>query len=324
MDLKQLPKVELHLHLDGSLSYTAVSTIDPTVTIDDYRQNFVAPAKCTDLVDFLSRITRSVAIMQTKEQLRIAVWDLFQQLAADNVIYAEIRFAPLLHTTRGLSPREVAAAVESATTQAIHSTGIEARLILCTLRHFSAEQSLESVKLVEAFRGTTVVGFDIAADEAGYPIDAHIASFQYANEHGIPCTAHAGEARGPNSVWETLKNFAPARLGHGVRSIEDPRLIDHLRLRQIHLEICPTCNVQTDIYPTLSAHPIDTLYRSGLSLGVSTDTRTLVNITLTEQYEQLHHEFNWQEEDFLRCNQYALQAAFIPDDLRQKLLARLI
>ncbi len=323
MDWTKLPKVELHLHLDCSLSYEVVSQIDPSITLDEYRSNFIAPAKCVDLADFLARAPSSYPLMQTEEQLRLVTLDLFEQLREDKVLYAEIRFAPLLHTEQGLSAREVVASVEAAVAEAVRSTGIEARIILCTCRHSTSEQSLEIVHLVEDFRGTYVAGFDIACDEAGYPVDAHIPAFQYAREVGIPCTAHAGEARGPDSVWETLEHFAPSRIGHGVRSIEDPALVEHLREQQIHLEVCPTCNVQTDFYDTYADHPIDKLYRAGVSLNVNTDARTLVNITLSQEYEKLHQTFGWETEDFLHCNRNALRAAFVPEDVRSRLLAEL-
>jgi len=323
MDWTKLPKVELHLHLDCSLSYEVVSQIDPSITREAYRADFIAPAKCLNLAEVLSRAPSSYPLMQTEEQLRLVTFDLFEQLRTDNVVYAEIRFAPLLHTEGGLSPRQVVATVERATVQAARNTGIEARLILCTLRPFSKAQSLETVRLVEEFRGTCVVGFDIAADEAGFPIDAHVAAFRYARDTGIPRTAHGGEGRGPDSVWEILEHFAPSRLGHGVRSIEDPMLLDHLRQQRIHLEVCPTSNVMIDIYDTYADHPIDKLYRAGISVGVNSDGRTLVNTTPSQEYAALHQTFGWGTQDFFHCNRNALKAAFIPDDLRSKLLERL-
>jgi len=323
MNFDHLPKVELHLHLDCSLSYTVVSQIDPSITLEIYNSDFIAPAKCEHLRDYLTRAPSSFPLMQTAEHLRLVTLDLFEQLRRDNVIYAEIRFAPLLHTEGGLSPREVVTSVEAAVAEAVHSTGIEARLILCTLRYFSEAQSLETVKLVDDFRGTYVAAFDIAADKPGDVIDDHIAAFQYARENGIPYTAHVGETRGLQNVWDTLENFSPKRFGHGVCSIEDPELLEHLRKEQIHLETCPTCNVQTDCYDTYADHPIDRLYRAGISIGVNTDTRTISNITLNEEYNKLHQTFGWGVDDFYLCNQNALNAAFISDDVRKKLLKRL-
>jgi len=324
MSIHHLPKVELHLHLDCSLSYKVVSQLNPSVTHNEYLETFIAPAKCTNLADCLTRALKGIELMQTEEQLKLVTQDLFAQLVQDNVVYAEIRFAPLLHTKKGLSAQDVVSVVEATISESIKATGVEARLILCTLRHFSQTQSLETVKLVKQFKGTYVVGFDIAGDEAGFPIDAHISAFQYAAAHNIPCTAHAGEARGSNSIWETLQHFHPLRLGHGVRSIEDPALIEHLLRNNIHLEICPTCNVQTDVYQTYSDHPISNIYDAGLSISVNTDTRTMTNITLTQEYEKLHQTFGWGKEQFLQCNLHALRAAFISEPVKQQLIDRLL
>jgi adenosine deaminase len=213
--------------------------------------------------------------------------------------------------------------VEAATARAVRSTGVEARIILCTLRYYSEAQSLETVHLVDEFRGTTVAGFDIAADKPGNVIDAHAAAFQAARDKGIPYTAHAGEARGPDNVWDTLQQFGPSRLGHGVQSIKDPVLMEHLRQHQIHLEVCPTCNVQTNVFDTYADHPIDRLYRAGLSVGVNTDTRTITNVTLSEEYAKLQQTFGWGARDFYQCNRNALNAAFLSDDVRETLLTRL-
>jgi len=323
MDFRSIPKVELHLHLDCSLSFDVVSRLAPEVSLAEYREKFVAPPKCTDLADFLKRAPQGFKLMQTERQLRLVTEDLFGQLRDDNVLYSEIRFAPLLHTESGLRPEEVVEIVDDATAKSIDKTGVQARLILSTLRHFDETQSMETARLVLRFRGTRVVGFDIAADEAGYSIGQHIAAFRFASDHHIPCTAHAGEARGPESVWETLKHLRPTRIGHGVRSIEDPELISHLRMQGIHLEVCPTCNVQTDIYREYKDHPIRVLYELGLSIGVNTDARTMVDITLSAEYEKLHETFGWTKEHFLRCNRNALQSSFIPENKKKTLLDQL-
>jgi adenosine deaminase len=324
MDFATLPKIELHLHLDCSLSFEIVSRLNPAITLAEYQNDFIAPAKCTNLADFLTRAPKGIQLMQTEHELRLVTADMFQQLQRDGVIYAEIRFAPLFHTEKGLSPEQVVEIVESATAQASELTGIEARLILCTLRHFSEEQSLQTAQLVKRFKGTRVAALDIAGDEAGFGIDKHRAAFQFAIDHNLYRTAHAGEAKGPESVWETLKYFNPSRIGHGVRSTEDAKLLAHLKQQKIHLEVCPSCNVQIDIYDTYADHPIDRLYKAGLSVGVNTDARTIVNTTLTQEYERLHQVFGWGKEYFLRCNLNALHAAFLPDSIKQRLERRLV
>jgi adenosine deaminase len=320
MELRSLPKIELHLHLDCSLSYRAVSALAPSVTREEYQRDYIAPARCSNLADFLSRAPKGFQLMQTEDSLRLVTEDLFQQLLEDGVIYAEIRFAPLLHTDQDLSPDRVVAAVERSVERLIRETGVQAGLILCTLRHFTETQSLRTAKLVEEFRGSRVVALDLAGDEAGFPLDAHIGAYRHAREHGLSRTAHAGEALGPASVWETLRQLDPQRIGHGTRSIEDPKLVEHLRKEHIHLEICPSANVQ--IIPSIEnmeEHPIDRLYRAGVSLNVNSDSRMLTPTTLTQEYESLQRVFHWSEQDLLRTNLMGVDAAFADDGVKQQL-----
>ena len=323
MDLRSLPKIELHLHLDCSLSYQAVSALEPSVTREEYQRDYIAPERCANLADFLSRAPKGFRLMQTVDSLRLVTEDVFRQLVEDGVIYAEIRFAPLLHTERGLRAERVVAVVERAVDGLIRETGMQAGVILCTLRHFTEAQSLLTAELVEKFRGSRVVALDIAGDEAGFPLDAHVGAYRYARDHGLFRTAHAGEGLGPESVWETLRLLDPQRIGHGTRSIEDPKLVEHLREKRIHLELCPTSNVQ--IIPsigTIEEHPIDRLYRAGVSLNVNSDSRMLTPTTLTREYESLQRVFNWSEQDLLRANLMGLDAAFVDNGLKQCLRKR--
>jgi adenosine deaminase len=321
--MAQMNKVELHMHLDCSLSYEVVSLLDPTVTRQRFDAEFIAPPQCASLADFLTRAPRGFQLMQSEEALRLVTEDLFEQLRRDNVIYAEIRFAPLLHIEQGLTPEAVVAAVDRATDDCIRETGIEARLILCTLRHFNQKQSLYTAQLVERFKGSRVVALDIAGDEAGFPVDAHIPAFRFAIDHGISRTAHAGEARGADSVWETLRALQPSRIGHGVRSIEDPALVEHLRQGRIHLEICPSSNLQTRTCATYGDHAVDRLFRSGVSLGINTDARTITNVTLEQEYDQLRTHFGWCDDELLSCNREALRAAFLEEPVRARLFTQL-
>jgi adenosine deaminase len=318
-----LPTVQLHLHLDCSLSYSAVSQLDPAVTRAQFDTEFVAPPLCSSLADFLTRAPRGFQLMQTEDALRLVTEDLFQQLAADNTLYAEIRFAPMLHLLQGLSAERVVEIVDRATEECIRATGIEARLILCTLRHYTQEESMHTARLVEQFRNTRVVALDIAGDEAGYPIDAHIPAFHYAIENGLHRTAHAGEACGADSVWETLRAFQPSRIGHGVRSAEDPALLQHLIRDRIHLEICPTSNVQTRAVHSYATHPVDKLYKQGVPLGISTDNYTISNTTMQKEYAHLRETFQWTDADLIACNRESLRAAFIDEATRERLLAKL-
>jgi adenosine deaminase len=325
MDFRSLPKIELHLHLDCSLSYQVVSKLQPSVTREEYQRDYIAPARCTNLAEFLSRAPMGFRLMQTEDSLRLVTEDLFQQLVEDGVIYAEIRFAPLLHLENGLSAEQVVATVERSVENLIRETGMQAGVILCTLRHFTAAQSMQTAELVEKFRGSRIVALDVAGDEAGFPLDAHIGAYRYARELGLFRTAHAGEGLGPESVWETLRLLDPQRIGHGTRSIEDPKLVEHLRQKRIHLELCPTANVQ--IIPSIASmeeHPIDRLYRAGVSLNINSDSRMLTPTTLTKEYEILHRVFHWTKQDFQRANLMGLDAAFVENEVKQQLKKRLL
>ena len=323
MDYSKEPKVELHLHLDCSLSYEVVKQLKPSVTPEEYKQSFIAPAKCTDLADYIKRAIKGFELMQTKEQLRLVTLDLFKQLKADNVVYAEIRFAPLQHTLQGLTPTEVVETVEAATAEGIKMDGVDANIILCTLRHYSVAQSMETVELVKKFKDTHVVGFDIAADEAGFPVANHIKAFQFANANNIHCTAHAGEAKGAESVWETLKNFRPSRIGHGVRSAEDTTLLSFLKTSNIHLEVCPTSNVQTNVFDKIENHTADKIYNAGVSMSINTDARTISNVTLADEYELLQRVFHWDKEHFKKCNLEAIDHSFATNDIKQKVRTKI-
>ncbi|MGD8778098.1 MAG: hypothetical protein PVH88_03965 [Ignavibacteria bacterium] len=227
--IKELSKVELHCHLDCSMSFDLVKRLCPAVTQEEYLQYYAAPEKCENLAHYLRCVEHSLELLHTKEALKLAVEDYFQQLKEDNVIYAEIRYAPQLHLQNGLKEEEVIETVGEEVQNQINKTGIKANLIHCTLRHYTEKQSMLTVKNVEKYKDSfPVAGFDLAADEAGFPIDNHVKAFKYAKEKGIPVAAHAGEGSGPESVWETLKNFGTKRIGHGVRSIYDDELVDFL------------------------------------------------------------------------------------------------
>lgn len=323
MDFARLPKTELHLHLDCSVSFKVASALDPSLTREQFQRDFIAPAKCSSLAEVLTHATPGFELMQTERALRLVTRDMFEQLAADNVIYAELRFAPHLHMLKGLTPDDVVGIVDDETRQASKQSGIEARLILCTLRNFTEEQGMEAARLVEKYRGGSVAGLDVAGDEAGFPLQPQVHAFEYAASHDLCRTAHAGEAAGAASMWETLERLKPTRIGHGLRSVEDPKLIAHLKQHGIHLEMCPSSNVQTNAVATHADHCIDELMRDGVSVSVNTDSRTMGNLTLSEEYQRLHRAFGWTPSDFLRCNQNALAAAFIPHELQARLNERL-
>ena len=318
-----LPKIELHIHLDCSLSYNVVKKLRPETTIQDYNQNFKAGKSCSSLKHYIKCADNAISLMQTKESLELVMEDFFDQLTKDNVIYCEIRFAPLLHIEESLSSSEVVDILCNKMNTLSKETGIITGLILCTLRHYSESQSMETVKLVNEFYDHGVVGFDLAADEAGYPLDHHISAFEYAHKHKLNCTAHAGEAKGAESVWETINKLKTKRIGHGVRSIEDDKLIDYLLENNYHLEVCPTSNIKTKTFESLKEHPIDKLFKRNVSLSINSDGRTISDVNLNEEYHKLSDLFGWSIKQIMQCNLNAIDHAFTSNInkvfLRQKI-----
>lgn len=318
-DPQKLAKVELHVHLDTCLSYYFVRQLFPEIRMKEFQETFIVPSQCDDLGDFLSKITPMLDILQTQSAIEQAVDDLFDQLQADNVVYAELRFAPLLHTRLGLSAEKVVEITLSAIHKASKEYQIKAGLLLCTLRHFSAEESMQTARLVTQFMEKGVVGLDLAADEARFPLDNHLEPFALVRNAGGNVIAHAGEAKGADSVTEVLDKLKVTRIGHGVRSIEQPAVIERLKRQNVLLEVCPSCNLVCNVFGCIQEHSVDKLKRAGVKLNINTDARTIADTTLNKEYQLLHDVFGWQEADFIQTNLDALDASFISPELRDTL-----
>ena len=317
---KNLPKIELHLHLDCSLSYDVVKKIDPTIDLKYYKSSFQAGESCSSLDDYLKCADNAIHLMQTKENLEFIVEDLFKQLHDDNVIYVEIRFAPLLHCEGELNAEKVVDIICKSASIQSKKYNIDYGLILCTLRHYTQEQSMETIKLVKEFSSMGVVGFDIAADEAGYPIDNHIKAFTYAKKNNLNITAHAGEAKGSESIWETIEKLHATRIGHGVRCTEDSGLVNFLAENNYHLEICLTSNLKTKTFNSYLEHTLNKIYDSSISLSLNTDGRTISNTTLSKEYLIAYKEFNWDLKKLKKTNLEAIKFSFSSEETKDKLI----
>lgn len=320
MDLTTLPKVELHSHLDCCLSYGAVRRIDPRITRERYARDFVGPERCPSLADFLGYTMNYRALLQSERALRIAVQDVFEQMSRDGVAYVELRFAPLVHAAdSSMSGDEVVAYVAEETAAQAAATGIDAGLILCTLRDYDTERSLETARLAVRHAGSgPVAGLDIAGDEIGFPLDGHVPAFALAREEGLGVTVHAGESGGPENVREALDKTGTRRIGHGVHSVEDRELVARLAEERVHLEICPASNVQTSAVPSFEEHPVGRLREAGVPVGISTDARAVTNVRLTREYERLRDVLGWTPADFAQMNLDALEVAFAPEAVKRR------
>ena len=320
----KIPKVELHLHLDCSLSFDVVNRINPLIEIDEYRSSFQAKPNSTSLNDYINCADRAIELMQTRENLELVVEDLFKQLKKENVIYAEIRFAPLLHCSQNLDENKVVEIICNKAKIESEKNDINYGLILCTLRHYSKKQSLKTVRLVNQYKNNGVVGFDIAADEAGYPLDNHIEAFNYAKSNGLNITAHAGEAKGPESIWESIKKLHTKRIGHGVRCVEDLELVSYLSENDYHLEISLTSNIKTRTYKTYEDHPLNKIYNSSISISLNTDGRAISNTDLSLEYKIAEEKFGWTIDEIKKCNLEAIKHSFTSSSNKSKLIEKII
>ncbi|HVR70977.1 MAG TPA: adenosine deaminase [Vicinamibacteria bacterium] len=324
--MRRWPKVELHNHLDAGVRVSTVAAIGRELGLalpDPLEPALVAPEVCADLADLLSRIDLALEVMQRPRDLARIAEELVEDLAADGVVYGEVRFAPQLHTRRGLDPRTVVETVSHALRRAGERHGVETGLILCCLRHETREESRAVAELAAANRDR-VCALDLAGDEGGFPSAApHRDAFAIAKEAGLRRTVHAGENGGPACVAEALDLLGAERIGHGVRVVEDAALVERVVADGVPLEMCPRSNVQTRAAASLAAHPIDGLLRRGARVTVSTDGRTTCGTTVTAEFESLARQFGWGRREFLACQGHAARAAFLDDHGRDRLLRRL-
>jgi adenosine deaminase len=289
--LRRLPKAELHQHLDGALRPETAVALAPEAGIDldleEARRRLVAPVNCRDQAQLLSYFELPIQLLQSSEALRRAAAELVEDMAADGVTYGEIRWGPRLHLEQGLGVNDVLEAVAGGVADARDALGASAPLIglvVTALRSHPPGANVELAQRAAAF-GPPVVGFDLAGLEADYPAPPHAAAFRAAAAAGLGLTAHAGETPGTDRIWEVLE-FGITRIAHGTTAIDDPRLVETLRERGITLDLCPTSNVQAGTVTDLAAHPIARLHRAGVSVTLSTDDRTVSQITLSSELAQ--------------------------------------
>lgn len=336
--IKQAPKALLHDHLDGGLRPATVVELAeqsgygdlPTMDIDELAKWFRTQAHSGSLVRYLEPFAHTVGVMQTTDALYRVAYECVEDLAADNVVYAEVRFAPELHIDGGLVLDEVVDAVlagfadgEKAAAAAGQVTTV--RCLVTAMRH--AARSREIAELAIRFRDRGVVGFDIAGAEAGYPPTRHLDAFEYMRGNNARFTIHAGEAFGLPSIHEAIAFCGADRLGHGVRIVDDieegpdgtfhlGRVANIVRDKRIPLEMCPSSNVQTGAAASIAEHPFDQLARLRFRVTVNTDNRLMSDTTMTQEMALLVNEFGYGWTDLQRFTINAMKSAFIPFDER--------
>ncbi len=332
-----MPKVLLHDHLDGGLrpqtvvelaaesGYDALPVSEPQALGAWFRAN----ADAGSLPRYLSTFAHTVGVMQTREALVRVARECAEDLAADGVVYAEVRFAPELHLEQGLSLPEVVEAVQEGYRQGCDGTSIRVVTLLTAMRH--AARSLEIAELAVRYRDEGVVGFDIAGAEAGFPPSRHLAAFQHLQRANGHFTIHAGEGFGLPSIWEALQECHADRLGHGVRLVDDitvgadgtatlGRLAQYVRDCRIPLELCPTSNVQTGAARSVAEHPIGLLRALQFRVTVNTDNRLMSGVSVSSELSALVDAFGYGWADLRWLTVNAMKSAFVPFDERLALI----
>jgi adenosine deaminase len=336
-EIRAVPKVLLHDHLDGGLRPETIVELAAETGYD--RLPAAGPgelaawmgqvARRGSLELYLEAFQHTVGVMQTREALIRVAAECAEDLAADGVAYAEVRFAPELHLTRGLSLDQVTEAVLEGFRRGSAGRGIIVYALLTAMR--TAARSLEIAELAVRHRDGGVVGFDIAGAEAGSPPSRHLDAFQFVARENFHITIHAGEGFGLPSIWEAVQWCGADRLGHGVRIIDDirvsrdgaaalGRLASYVRDRRIPLEMCPTSNVQTGAARSIREHPIGLLRDLSFRVTVNTDNRLMSGVTLSSEFHALAQAFGygWTDIEWLTVN--AMKSAFAPFDERLRLI----
>jgi adenosine deaminase len=336
-EIRRAPKALLHDHLDGGLRPATILDLAaeighelPAATPEGLGEWFVAAADSGSLERYLTTFAHTVAVMQTAESLHRVARECALDLAADGVVYAEVRFAPEQHLERGLSlPQVVEAVLDGFRAGSAEAAGagspIRVGTLLTAMRH--AARSMEIAELSVRYRDAGVVGFDIAGAEAGYPPTRHLDAFEYLQRENSHFTIHAGEAFGLPSIWQAIQWCGADRLGHGVRIVDDigadnslGRLAAYVRDKRIPLELCPSSNVQTGAAASIREHPIGLLRDLRFRVTVNTDNRLMSGTGMTREMALLVEAFGygWSELQWFTVN--AMKSAFIPFDERLALI----
>jgi adenosine deaminase len=326
--LAEMPKAELHLHLDGSLDPNLALELAKTRGVDaprdwsGMRAALVAPERCADQADLLRAFDLPIALLQDAEALERAADHLVREKAAERVVYMELRWGPHLHTAKGLKEGQVIAAVAKGASAAASECGVDVRLIVTALRSHGVEENRALAAAAVAAQDLGVVAFDLAGREADYP-DPLIfeRAFETARDGGLAITLHAGEWGGAAQVRRALA-VDPVRIAHGAVAAEDPALCEELIARDIVLDLCPTSNVQAAIVPGYGDFPILDLHHRGVRVTLNTDDRVVSDLTLSEEFGRVRRRLGASVTDLMEIARVGHDASFAPDMVRRGLVQR--
>lgn len=303
MDLRSLPKAELHLHLEGAAEPETLCEITPGLTLGEAR----ARMSFRDFDGFLQAFKWVHSCLRRPEHFALVLRRLMDRLVAEGVRYAEINVSAGVILWRGLPLDEFFAAIAEEAARG----PVPVRFVFDAVRQFGLEHVQATAEAAVRWKARGVVGFGIGGDEARGPARLYREVFEYVRRHGLAALPHGGETTGPESVWEALECGA-RRIGHGIRAAEDPRLLEELRRRDVPLEICITSNVRTGAVPRLEDHPVRRLFEAGVPVVLNTDDPAMFETTLVREYELARDRFGFTEDELrqLAANsfRYALAA----------------
>ncbi|HEO6127031.1 TPA: adenosine deaminase [Streptococcus agalactiae] len=326
--LKELAKAELHCHLDGSLSLPAIRKLANMADIilpssdKELRKYVIAPAQTESLVDYLKTFEFIRPLLQTKEALRFAAYDVARQAALENVIYIEIRFAPELSMDKGLTASDTVLAVLEGLADAQKEFNIVARALVCGMRQSSHKTTKDIIKHIVDLAPKGLVGFDFAGDEFSYPTDSLVDLIQEVKRSGYPMTLHAGECGCAKHIADSL-NLGIKRMGHVTALTGQRDLIKRFVEEDAVAEMCLTSNLQTKAASSIQSFPYQELYDAGGKITINTDNRTVSDTNLTKEYSLFVTYFGTKIEDFLVFNQNAVKVSFTSDSEKDTLLHKL-
>lgn len=325
--IESLPKTDLHVHLDGSLRLETILELArdakvslPTTDKEELFNLLFAGEVCQSLDDYLKAFDITLSVMQSEDSLERSAFELGEDAHNEGVRYIEVRYAPMLHTKAGLGLTRIVEAVLKGLAKAERQFGIRYGVILCGIRSMSVESSMRMAELAVAFKNRGVVGFDLAGSEVNNPASEHQAAFQLILENNINCTAHAGEAYGPESISQAIHKCGAHRIGHGTRLREDGDLLNYVNDHRIPLEVCPSSNLQTKAAQSWAAHPVDFYVDYGLRVTINTDNRLMTDTTVSKELWLCHKNYGWDLGKIKEIIVAGFKSAFLPHRQKVKML----
>ena len=317
--LIQLPKIELHCHLDGSLSKTFIQKrLGRMVRMEELSVS----ENCTSLNEYLEKFDLPGRCIQDAEGLAGAAYDLMAQMNQENVCYAEVRFAPLLSENEQMNCNQVIEAVIAGMEQGKKEFGIEYGVITCAMRHHSASENLRMLKTAREYLGAGVCAADLAGAEALYPMTEFMEVFSEVKKMGMPFTLHAGECGNPENIIDSMKVGA-GRIGHGIAMQGNREIQEMAKAAGIGIEMCPISNLQTKSVKSMDEYPMREFLDAGLKVTVNTDNRTVSNTSLTKELEFIQKNYGIQDEEVILMMKNAVDTAFTDDAVKAELLKKL-